>query len=74
MLIRLSDSPPRPSPVASAAAPTPCASTQSGRRNEDHEYREAAQDYPHYSEPDGRAPRFQCEFEVKRPAALQLVC
>lgn len=48
-------------------APTLRVSTQSGRRNEDHEHREAAEDYPHYSEPDGRPSRFQCEFKVKPP-------
>ena len=53
-------------------APTLHVSAQSGRRNEDPEYREAAEDDPHYSEPDGRPPRFQCEFKVKPPAALQL--
>lgn len=36
-------------------------SMQSGRRDEDHEYGEAAQDHPHHSEPNGRPPRFQCE-------------
>lgn len=38
---------------------------QSGRRDEDHEYREAAQDHPHHSEPDGRPPRFQRESQAK---------
>lgn len=58
------------SPSLPSPAPTLHASAQSGRRNEDHEYREVAQDDPHYSEPDGRPPRFQCESEVKPPAAL----
>lgn len=38
-----------------------CVCVQGGRRDEDHEYGEAAQDHPHYSEPDGRPPGFQCE-------------
>lgn len=60
-------------PLSSVPSPAPAlsVSTQSGRCNEDHEYREAAQDHPHYSEPDGRPPRFQCEFKVKPPVALQ---
>lgn len=40
-------------------------SLQSGWRDEDHEYGEAAKDHPHHSEPDGRAPRFQREFEAE---------
>lgn len=58
-----------PSLLSSLPSPAPTlrVSTQSGRRNEDHEYREAAEDYPHYSEPDGRPSRFQCEFKVKPP-------
>lgn len=52
------------------SAPTPHVSLQSGWCHEDHDYREAAQDYPHYSEPNGRPPRFQCE--LKPPVALML--
>ncbi len=55
-----------PSPAPSLRVPT-----QSGRRDEDHEYGEAAQDDPHHSEPDGRPPRFQCEFEMKPLVALR---
>lgn len=60
-----------PALLCALPAPALSASTQSGRCNEDHEYREAAQDHPHYSEPDGRPPWFQCEFKVKPPVALQ---
>lgn len=74
VLIHLSLCLPSIFPLSSLPSAAPClhVSTQSGRRNEDYEYREAAQDDPHYSEPDGCPPRFQCESEVKRRAALQL--
>lgn len=50
-------------------------SLQSGRRDEDHEYGEAAQDHPHHSEPNGRPPRFQCESKAKfRTCSCSLEC
>lgn len=53
-------------------APPLRVSVQGGRRDEDHEYREAAQDYPHYSEPDGRPPGFQCESKGEAPHCSRL--
>lgn len=65
---------PKPVNPADSSCACVCVCVQGGRRDEDHEYGEAAQDDPDYSEPDGRPPGFQCESkgEASHRASLSL--